>query len=462
MGDIGRVLNTTRDAILAHLTAMNVSGTNIANVDTPGYSRLRPAFGSIAVIDASVDQGQFGVKITSIERLYDKYLEAQMIDQEQELGYNDARLDVLNRAEGVLNDSTGGGINELLTEFWSAWSKLSANPSGISERDNLVSVSQSLASTFRQKADELISIQSDANSLISDTVTDLNGYLTDMVDYNNRITQIEVSGGSAASLRDQRTELLRKISQIIDVNYYEEADGSLNIFISNGRSIVEGTNLWELDVEANPANSNYYDIVFADTPGVAINSRLEGGRLAGLIEVRDTKVDGYLDDLNDMSATIISQINTQHTSGYDSYGNIGVSFFSTASTLARNMEVNSVIVSDVRRVAASTTVNGDGDNARLINNIKDSLVMETGTSTIDDFYQSLIARLGNDVQSAKRGVDYQTAILNQIQSEREAVSGVSLDEEMLNMIKYQAGYNAAGRLAGVVNEMMDVLLNLGK
>lgn len=90
MGDIGRVLNTSREAILSHLTALNVTGNNIANVDTPGYSRLRAAFGSIGVIDSSQEQGQFGVKITAIERLYDKYLEASMVRQEQEVGYNRA------------------------------------------------------------------------------------------------------------------------------------------------------------------------------------------------------------------------------------------------------------------------------------------------------------------------------------------------------------------------------------
>jgi flagellar hook-associated protein 1 len=124
MGDIGRVLNTTKEAILSHLTALNVTGSNVANVNTPGYSRLRPAFGSIGVIGSSTNDVQLGVKITAIERLYDKYLEVQLVQQEQDTGNNQARMDLLNNVEGIFNESTGGGINDLLSQFWGAWSQL--------------------------------------------------------------------------------------------------------------------------------------------------------------------------------------------------------------------------------------------------------------------------------------------------------------------------------------------------
>jgi flagellar hook-associated protein 1 FlgK len=127
------------------------------------------------------------------------------------------------------------------------------------------------------------------------------------------------------------------------------------------------------------------------------------------------------------------------------------------------MKVDSAIVANVKAIAASATVNRDGQNASLMNAIKDdSTLMAGGTATIDNFYQTLMARIGNDVVSSQRGLDQQTSVLNQIESQRESVSGVSIDEEMLNMIKFQAGYNAAARLCGVINEMMDTLINLGE
>ncbi len=461
MGDIGRILNTARDAILANLTAMNVTGSNVANVNTPGYSRLRPDFGSIGVFNAATDQQQIGVKITDIERLYDKYLDAQVVQQEQYGAYSQSQLDVLNNVEGIFNESTGGGISDLLSQFWGAWSQLSTNPSDVTTRDSLVSVSQSLASMFRQKANELINTQNDTNKEISNDVTELNNDLAQMADYNDKIVQIENSGGTAADLRDKRTELLRKISQIVDVNYYEEANGSLNVFISNGRSLVEGTNVWNLQVKVNTNNASFYDIVFSDTPNEVINGDLKGGKLAGLIDIRDTKVVGYLDDLNSMASTIITRVNSLHSSGYDLNGNVGGDFFSTASTSARDMQVDPSIVADVRKIAAGTTVNTDGDNASAIAAIKDDASLMGSGMTIDNFYESLTSRVGQDVVNAQNSLDHQTSVMNQVENQREAVSGVSLDEEMLNLIKYQAAYNAAGRLVATVNTMMGTLINLG-
>jgi flagellar hook-associated protein 1 len=461
MGDIGRILNTARDAILANLTAMNVTGSNVANVNTPGYSRLRPDFGSIGVFNAATDQQQIGVKITSIDRLYDKYLDAQVVQQEQYGAYSQSQLDVLNNVEGIFNESTGGGISDLLSQFWGGWSQLSANPSDVTTRDSLVSVSQSLASMFRQKANELINTQNDTNKEISNDVTELNNDLAQMADYNDKIVQVENSGGTAADLRDKRTELLRKISQIVDVNYYEEANGSLNVFISNGRSLVEGTNVWNLQVKVNTNNASFYDIVFSDTPNEVINGDLKGGKLAGLIDIRDTKVVGYLDDLNSMASTIITRVNSLHSSGYDLNGNVGGDFFSTASTSARDMQVDPSIVADVRKIAAGTTVNSDGDNASAIAAIKDDASLMGSGMTIDNFYESLTSRVGQDVVNAQNSLDHQTSVMNQVENQREAVSGVSLDEEMLNLIKYQAAYNAAGRLVATVNTMMGTLINLG-
>jgi flagellar hook-associated protein 1 FlgK len=461
MGDVGRILNTARDAILANLTAMNVTGSNIANVNTPGYSRLRPVFGATGVFNAATDQQQVGVKITSIDRLYSKYLDAEMVQQEQYNAYSQSQLDVLNNVEGVFNESTGGGISDLLSQFWGAWSQLSANPSSITERDSLVSTSQSLASMFRQRANELINIQRDTNTEISDAVTQLNGYLSQMADYNNKITQIEISGGSAADLRDKRTELLRNISQIVDVNYYEEANGQLNVYISNGRSLVEGENVSNLKVEVNTSNATYYDIVFADATDEVINGDLHGGKIAGLLDVRDTKVAGYLDDLNNMASTIITRVNTLHSSGYELNGNVGGNFFSTVSTVAKDMQVDPSIVADGRKVAAGATVNSDGEIASLIAAMKDDTSAMGSGVTFDNFYESLTSRVGQDVVDAKNNVDHQTSVINQVENQRQAVSGVSLDEEMLNIIKYQAAYNAAGRLIATVNAMMSTLINLG-
>ena len=462
MPGIDRLLNTSKEALLSHLTAINITGSNVANVNTQGYSRLRPIFGSVGSVGSGTpDQMQVGVKITNVERIYDKYLEVQLVQQEHEVGYNEARRDALSRVEGIFNESNGGGINEVLNKFWDAWASLSANPAGKGERDVLVSVSQNMAAMFRQQSEELHTVQQDANKTIADTVDQLNTYLENMTTYNDQISQIEVSGGSAADLRDKRAELLRKISNLIDFNYIEEANGSLNIFISNGRTLVEAGQMWGLDVEINPANNNFYDITFQDSPGVAINNRLTGGKLAGLIEIRDTTLAGYISDMDTLAASIISNVNTQHSQGFDATGNVGGNFFN-AATEAEDMAVSSAIIADASKVAASATINGDGENAKLLSAVRDQLLLSGATTTINGYYSAFVGQVGQNTADANTGYDSQKAILNQFESQKETVSGVSLDEEMLNLTKLQMGYNAAGRLLTTVNDMIDILFNLGK
>jgi len=461
MPGINTILNTSKEALLAHLAAINVTGSNIANVSTPGYSRLRPVFGSVSVLNPTADQLQLGVKITDIERLYDKFLEVQIVQQEQDVTYSNTTNDVLKRVEAIFNESRGGGISELLGKFWNAWHDLSANPGGQAEREVLGSISQSLGAMFRERANELFEVQKDVNTAISDAVRELNSYLEEMANYNNRIIQVEISGDTATDLRDKRSELLKKMSGLINLSYFEGTDGALNIFLSNGKALVEGNSSWKLDVVENPAEPHYYNIVFKDNPSEILNSHFTKGKLGGLVELRDTTLDDYIDNLDSLAAGIILQVNAQHQLGYDVNGNMGGNFFVPA-TQARDMQVSADIIADSGKIAAAATVNGDADNARLISSIKDKCVMESGTKTLGSYYHSFIGQIGYDADEAGRGSDRQSSIMSQLNNQKEGISGVSLDEEMLNLIKYQLGYNAAARISNIASEMIDTLLALSK
>jgi flagellar hook-associated protein 1 FlgK len=343
---------------------------------------------------------------------------------------------------------------------------------------------------------------------------------------------------------------------MIDINYMEKSDGSLYISLpTNGKALVEGFKSWELQVKRNTGNNNLYDIVFKEDPSESINDQITGGKLAGLLEVRDNTIPSYLDQLNQTASSIINKVNEMHISGYDQDGNPGESFFiSTAQ--AKYMQVSAQIVADTRKIAASATVNADGDNATAITAIqsdkmyasiemgasshtvtgqitnigqtyKDSttitltrgltstasdwtvsnggyssmailtaddrmvtldlnndaqadirlnltgtwsngetitfkLTKSGNTTNIDGYFNAFIASVGQDVDNASQSLTSMTAILNQQTDQRDQLSGVSLDEEMMNLIKYQMAYGAAGRMTSTVNELMDILINLGR
>ncbi len=568
MSDIGRILYTAKDAIISNLTAINVTGSNISNISTPGYTRLRPLFESVGTREASSNQEQIGVKIADIQRVYDKFLGSQIVAQDSAVGSATARKSLLTQIEGIVNESAGNGINDALSKFWSAWGNLSVNPSGKTERDVLVTAAKNLTDILNSRSAELYSVQSSIDQTIADDVDKLNGYFNEMSVLNGEIARIEGAGAQASSLRDNRTTLLSKISSIIDISYMERSDGSLYIYLpASGKTLVEGTNKWQLTVQSNSANANLNDIVFTDDLNSSLNNDITGGELGGLLNVRDVVLDSYIDKLNQTTASIINKVNTQHMAGYDQDGNIGGAFFTATTnptinmTEAKNIQVSAAIIADVRKIAASSTVNSDGDNATamavisedkmyaslgqisittgtgsaagLINNIGQayknttsaieltrgatsargdwtiannggftaiqvlsaddnsltldlngngtaditlslsgswasgdtlafSLSKRDSTTNIEGYFNAFIAGVGQDVFRSATELAREQAVANQRSDQREALSGVSLDEEMLNLIKYQMAYNAAGRLTKVVSDMMDVLITLGR
>ncbi|MBW1939678.1 MAG: flagellar hook-associated protein FlgK, partial [Deltaproteobacteria bacterium] len=327
------------------------------------------------------------------------------------------------------------------------------------ERDALVSASQNLASIFRSSSDELVSVQNDANTEIRGLIDQANFYISDLADLNHKIAAINTGKGDANDLRDKRDEALKGLAEIFDFQHLEDSDGSVSVFLPNGMPLVMGDQTWELDVKVNPAHSSFYDVIFQDDPLTVLNDTVTKGKLAGFLEIRDEKIANYLGDLNSLAASIIAEVNTQHQSGYDMDHNLGGVFFEPA-TEAKYMQVSTAILADVNKIAVSETVNGDGGNAELIATFKDELFMNSGTSTFNGYYASFVGKVGQDLADEERGLDHNTNVMNQLINKREGISGVSIDEEMTNLIKYQLGYNAAARLCNVADELLDTLLNM--
>ena len=458
------VLNIAKDSLMSHQTAINLTGTNIANANTSGYSRQRASFSTLAQ----------SVEIAGIERIYDQFLGVQINEQANDLGDSEAKKDALGGIEMIFNETDGGGINELLNKFWNAWEDLSANPSGQAERQTLVSVSQSLASMFRSYSDQLIVAQNDANARMPVMVDQINDYASDIADVNVRILLAgdnDTDEPGLNSLRDKRANLLSELAEIVDFHSVKDSDDSVSVFLSNGMPLVEGGETWELDVvtENHPSNPSFYDVVFKDVADVAINTSITKGKLAAFLDVRDVTVSnadetGYMDKLDALAAAFVEKVNDQHKLGYDMDQNLGEDFFVfdivPEVEEAGYMRVSAAIIADISKIAASETVNGDGGNAVSMNAIKDELTMNDSKSTFGGYYSSLVAQVGQDVAYVNRSFDHHTNLMTQLTNRKEGISGVSIDEEMMNLIRYQTGYNASARLFGAAQELADTLMNL--
>lgn len=459
---ISSLLFTSRDALMSQQMAIDITGGNIANVNTPGYSQQRASLKSIGSVNVSGASAQIGVTVSRVERVYDSYLESQIVGQQQNMGYSDAMLQGLQNIEVMLDDTQGGGISDQLNQFWAAWENLSNTPGGKVERSALLSAAENLTSSLASYRQNLDAINTDMNRNISDAVSQINGKVNEIADLNTQILGTANGRGDENGLLDKRTQALKELGALVNVNSFEDANGVVNIYLANGDPLLQGGMTQPLRAKVNAAGR--MDVYSSGSPGEAANNALTKGKLGAYIELQTSIIPEYKSDIDSFAKGLADRVNELHSTAFDAYKNTGTDFFTipNLNNIAGTIRVNSAIASDTNRIAVSATVSGDGSVASKLAAVQDELVMDNGTSTLNGFLATSVGRIGNQVASAKSYNDHQTIISNHLDTQREAVSGVSIDEEMIRLIKYQMGYNAAGKVISVVDELMETLMGLVK
>lgn len=456
MATIQNILGIGRTALLAQQKAIDITGRNIANADTEGYSRQRVTF-------STLDGNYFtsGVAGVDIERVYDRYLENQLGSSIQTSGRWESQQDGLERIEIFFDESSGTGMSARLNAFWNGWMDLANNPPGQVERSQLLARSQEMASLFNGLAGNLRQLQGDTNAGIQDAVENINRISGQLAELNGQIRQAELEGRDSNGMQDSRTQLLKDLSELIDVASYEKADGTISVSIASGMSLVENTGFSQLDTRPglDPLQD---DIVWVDSQGntTVITDQIIDGQLKGHIEVRDTIIPDILGRLDILAGDIISEVNTLHVNGVGLDGTQN-DFFTGSS--ASDIAVNPVILNDPGKIAAADPAEGlPGGNsvALAIADLQTALTMNGGVSTFGQYYISLVGDIGSALQTASTNSLYQEDITANLSAYRESVSGVSLDEEMVNLIKYQNAFSAAAQLINVADEMMETVVNM--
>jgi len=464
---ITSLLFTVRDSLLANQVAIDITGANVANVNTPGYTRQRTNMRSLGNVDVKNASAQISVNVNRIERIYDRYIDSQIVEQRQKSGYSDTLLQGLQNISLILDDTQGGGINDQLNKFWSAWQNLSGNPAGKVEKGALLTIAEALTVKLASYKRDLDTISTDMNRNIADVVSQINDKADEISDMNEKI--ISTGGGDIGNtndLLDKRSEALRELAALVNINQIENANGTINVYLSNGDSLVRDQSSQHLSVQLDANDQS--KIYSTDTPDEPLNSldinALTKGKLGAYIELQTAVVPEYVDAINSFTIAFSDRVNALHSSGFDAYKNTGVNFFTIEdlNNASGTIGVNSDIASDTGRIACSLTVSGDGDNASNIASAQYELLMDGNTSTLNGFLASMVGQVGLQVANAQTDNDHQSVLMNHLSNQREAASGVSIDEEMILLIKYQMGYTTAGKLCQTVDEMLDTLMGLVK
>jgi flagellar hook-associated protein 1 FlgK len=462
MSGIYGIMSLAGQALMTQQQAISVTSHNIANVNTPGYSRQRLKMTTNTPSDSAVGMMGNGVSGETIERIYDRFLSAQVTEENQALGRWDAQKDAVELLEIIFNETNGSGLSQAMSKFWNAWQSLTNNPSGTTERTVLVTTSEVLANTFNKLNSDLAQAQQNLDITIQETVTDINLLAKQLADLNQKIISSESGTHSANDYRDRRDQVLKELSEFIDFNSFEDANGAVSVLVAGGHPLVSSGQFWQLSTETNA--SGLEDVVWVDDAGnkTNITADISGGKLKGWLEVRDGVIVDYLNRLDALAQTLMLNVNASHQSGFALDGSAGQEFF--IGTAAGDMEVNPNIVGDSDLVAAAseplTVVPGDNRKAIEIANLQNQLLMSGNTVTFGDYYSSLVSDVGHEVLKSDAYYTHQSDMVLQLDNYRESISGVSLDEEMINLIKFQNAYTAAAKMITAADEMIQTVLQM--
>lgn len=464
MSGIFGIFSIGRLALLANQRALAVTSQNIANVNTLGYSRQEAVFEATPPTQTGAGPIGTGVQIGEIRRVVDLFIENQILGEQSGLGGYQVDQSILSRIESLFNDSQGTGLQQILNEFFAAIQDLSNNPQGLTERSMVLSKARTLAQQFVTANAQLQQIRKDLNSDVGGTIGTVNSLAARIAGLNRRISQAELAGQQANDLRDERGRLLNELAEEVDISTFEDDLGQVTVMIAGGRPLVEADRAYALRGVADPGNSGFVNIEFVPGAGTPtdITASIAGGRLKSLLSLRDATVPGYMNQLDQLSSAIIAEFNAQHQLGFDLNGAAGGAFFVPTPLGASASGTMAVAITDTDLIAAASAAGAPGDNgnALLLAQLQNKTVAALGSATFQEFYSSFVGEIGAQSQSAQWNLSAQEAIMQQLSAQRETVSGVSLDEEMTNLIRFQRAFQAAAQLITVADEMMQTILEM--
>ncbi len=461
MASIFQSLEIARRAIWASRMGIDVSSHNIANVNTPGYSRQRVNAEAATPMQLIKGQLGLGVNADDISRVRNQLLDLQFRQANHSFGKSQVRENSLYQVETVLQEPSEGSIGNLLTDFFSEFSNLATEPDNMTNRNVLLQKAQTLTDAFHQKYDQLHNLQTSLREDIKSVVNQVNEISREVGDLNRKIAIAESTYGNANDLRDKRDLLLDKLSEFVDVRTHEDDQGNM-VVTAGGQAIVTGYESRELVAETL---SDSGKIVVKIKGSNQQDLALKSGKIAGLVEVHNSTIPGLLDRLNELASHLIEEVNRVHQFGKGlPVGNpptsaTGLDFFTGTDAASINVSVE--IQDNVANIAASLDgTPGNGDVALTIAKLRDRKVLNNNSQSLNDYYNDTIANLGTEIKVAQSNRQNQELLKEQIDNQREAVSGVSLDEEMTNLIKYQRSLEASTKIVKVVDEILNTVINM--
>jgi len=460
MSGLYGTLSIALSALATSQQALETTSNNVANANTPGYSREVPVLEPGAPVQfGSLSLGT-GVVLDKIESVRDPILEIQLNQETQQQSRLNTELQQLQQIQTGFSSATSG-IGADITNFFSGLQQLSPDPSNLSLRQAVLTAAGNLATDFNTAADNLQAQRSSLNQTVVEDVGEVNTLTGEIANVSQQISVLQNAHEDASELVDQQTNLIRQLSGLVDVQVIP-TDQGISLVTSNGTALVSGTQSFALSTEI--ASDGTQRVMSGSQD---ITDSLTGGSLAGTIQIRDQEIPGILNQLDQLAAGISTNVNNANALGYIlsnsqppiQGGNIFTAPPGGVTGAAAAMQV---AITDPSLIAASSD-GSEGSNGNLSNllGVENQALSATNTQTPLDFYSNLVFQVGSTTSNTSADADAASQILQQLNDQRGSVSGVSLNEEAANMIQYQTAYQAAARVVTTVNSLLADAVNLG-
>lgn len=460
-------LSISLSGIYANKKALDTVSHNIANVNNSYYVRQQAIHAFSSYSDTSIGGFQVGtgVDVQQIRQIRDEFLDIKYRQESKKYGYWEQKNKVYEEVEIILDEISENGLQKVMDQFWDGWNELAKEPDSLTVRALLHERAVAFTETVNRISEQLDNLQLNLNKDIYNKVAEVNKLTGKIAELNEKIASYEVIGTkvSANDYRDTRNNLLDELSKIVPIQYYEDNRGYVTVSME-GRTLVSEDYCTTITTKQD--NKGYAHIYWEDIDEKIDFSKngSKNGQLAGLIEARDVDVENVRNRLNELVKNIAGKVNEKHKEGYDLLGNNEkIPFFVTEGTYSESdIDASNIIINpalnDFNKIAAGKTeAKGDGQIAEEIVKLRYQPMI--GDMTSDDYYRDIISELGVNSQEAASGMESQGILLLQIDNNRKAISGVSLDEEMADMLKYQHSYEANARVVNAIDEMLDNIIN---
>lgn len=495
-------------ALATQQAALDVTGHNIANANNKSYTRQLPNIQAAIPLTFNATGKPMtigaGSTMDSVIRARDSYVDRQFRWETSKYEYWAGKEQTLDMVEGLMNEPSEYSFSSDLNQFWNSWSELAKNPQNVGARAVLKERAMTLVDTLHHIDSQITDMQNDLDANVNVMVSQINTIANQITELNTQIKRSEAAMDNPNDLKDQRDALVDQLAKLVPVRVVETKDpafsdrsvGVFKVIIGNDSDpdvniLIDDQVVRELQNPASTTVDGFNKVVWDDSPDDWVDLGNAMGQLQANIEIRDQYLVNFRGQFDTLAKGIADAVNDIHQTGQglEAEGTTGIEFFTliddTQPFSAANITVNPVIINNLNKIATGTIPLdgegnhiedadgndlievGDGSVALAIASLSQgwqglkNIAPPLSAGSLGDFYGSVISQMGVDIQQSKRMAEGQSVLVNHMNNQREAVSGVSLDEEMANLVRFQKSYSAAARLVTMMDSMLDSLLGMG-